>query len=109
MQRGFHNPRQPALLLKGVIGALVLLGTVRAGQPKIELIEPFLTSQVLIHFDTEANRTYELQYTETLTNGAPGGSWTNLFVAPNAPVQNHYIIVDTRTRPQRFYRLHVFP
>ena len=109
MQRGFKNPSRQVLRVTSVIGALVLLGSVRAGQPKIELIEPFLTSQVLIHFDTEANRTYELQYTETLTNGAPGGSWTNLFVAPNVPVQNHYIVVDTRARPRRFYRLHVFP
>jgi hypothetical protein len=80
-----------------------------AGTPKIDYIEPFLTTQVLIHFDTEANRTYVLEYTETLVNGVPGGTWTNLFTAPNIPFDNHYIIVDTRLRPQRFYRLRVFP
>jgi hypothetical protein len=65
---------------------------------------------VLIHFDTEANRTYELQYTETLTtNGLPGGNWTNLFVAPNTDFPNHYVVPDTGTRPQRFYRLHAMP
>ena len=82
----------------------------RAGQPKIEFIERFQTNHVLIHFDTEANRTYELQYTETLTtNGLPGGNWTNLFVAPNTDFPNHYVVVDTGSRPQRFYRLHAIP
>lgn len=78
---------------------------VSAAVPKIDYIELFLTNQVLIHFDTEANRTYELQYTETLVNGVPGGTWTNLFTAPSIPFPNHYIVVDTRLRPQRFYRL----
>jgi hypothetical protein len=109
MQPSFNHPRRRVLRLECVIGAIVLLANAWAGQPKIELIELFLSNQVLIHFDTEANRTYELQYTETLTNGVPGGNWTNLFVAPNIPFINHYIIVDTRTRPQRFYRLRVFP
>ena len=76
---------------------------------KIDFIELFEKDRVLVHFDTEANRTYQLQYTETLTNGVPGGSWTNLFTAPNIPFPNHYVIVDTRLRPQRFYRLRVLP
>ena len=90
---------------------LLLTGGIRlfATPPKIDFIETFLTTQVLIHFDTDANLTYELQYTETLTNGIPGGTWTNLFTAPNIPFPNHYIVVDTRMRPQRFYRLRVFP
>jgi hypothetical protein len=90
---------------------LLLCSVIRltAAPPKIDYIEPFLTTQVLIHFDTEANRTYELQYTETLVNGVPGGTWTNLFTAPNIPFDNHYIVVDTRLRPYRFYRLRVFP
>lgn len=90
---------------------LLLVGVMRllAATPKIDYIEKYLTTQVLIHFDTEPNRTYELQYTETLVNGAPGGTWTNLFTAPNIPFANHYIVVDTRLRPQRFYRLFVSP
>ncbi len=80
-----------------------------SSSPKIDFIEPFLTHQVLIHFDTEANRTYALQYTESITNGVPGGSWTNLFVAPSIPFPNHYVVLDTRLRPQRFYRLQVTP
>lgn len=77
--------------------------------PKIDFIELFLNDRILIHFDTEPNRTYELQYTETLTNGVPGGSWTNLFMAPSIPFVNHYVVVDTRLQPQRFYRLRVTP
>ncbi|HEX5218076.1 MAG TPA: hypothetical protein VFZ59_00790 [Verrucomicrobiae bacterium] len=77
--------------------------------PKIDLIELFQNNGVLIHFDTEANRTYQLQYTETLTNGVPGGTWTNLFVAPNIPFPSHYVVLDTPLRPQRFYRLRVLP
>ena len=99
----------PLRLLAACWLSLPLIGKA-APQPKIELIELFLTDRVLIHFDTEANRTYELQFTETLApNGTPAGAWTNLYVAPNIPFPNHYIIVDTRMRPQRFYRLRVLP
>jgi hypothetical protein len=97
------------LILLGT-GALALLAAAQAAQPKIDLIELFLTDRVLIHFETEANLIYQLQFTETLTtNGVPGGTWTNLYVAPNLPFPNHYVIVDTRMRNQRFYRLCVLP
>jgi len=105
-----QSTRELVWLVGLVAGALTLILSARAGQPKIELIERFQTNQVLIHFDTEANLTYELQYTEgPTTNGVAGGSWTNLFVAPTLPFQNHYVVVDTGTRPRRFYRLHVYP
>ena len=93
------------------VGMTLWLGTpARAAEPRIDYIEPFLSTQVLIHFDTDPNRVYELQYTDNLTtNGVVGGSWTNLFVAPSTPFPNHYIVVDTRLRPQRFYRLRVTP
>ena len=39
----------------------------------------------------------------------PVGTWTNLFVAPLLDSPSHYVVVDTRTRKQRFYRLHVYP
>ena len=95
--------------LFGIALSLAGMISVIAAPPKIDFIETYLTTQVLIHFDTEANRTYELQYTEKLVNGIPGGTWTNLFTAPSIPFENHYIVVDTRLRPQRFYRLRVFP
>jgi hypothetical protein len=81
-----------------------------AAPPKIDFLEIYLKTNVLIHFDTEANRTYTLQYTEELPiNGGTGGSWTNLYVAPNIPFPNHYIILDTAMRRQRFYRLIATP
>jgi hypothetical protein len=88
---------------------LVLCLPASLGSVKIDFIELFENDRVLIHFDTEANRSYQLQYTETLTNGVPAGNWTNLFVAPSTPFPGHYVIVDTRLRPQRFYRLRVLP
>ncbi len=99
------------LMRLAILWMVLLLGGVRplAAPPKIDHLELYLTSQVLIHFDTEPNRTYELQYTEIFVNGVPGGTWTNLFTAPNIPFANHYIVVDTRLRPQRFYRLRVVP
>jgi len=111
MLQGFPNRCVAIMLLlllgNGVFASLV---KVQAAQPKIDLIEPFLADRVVIHFNTAANLTYQLQFTETLmANGTPGGTWTNLYVAPNIPFPNHYVIVDTRMRPQRFYRLRVLP
>lgn len=109
MQQSFNNSRCRGLLTRSVAGMFLVLASAFAGQPMVGFVELFGSNQVLVHFDTEANRTYELQYTETLTNGVPGGVWTNLFVAPSIPFPNHYVIVDTRLRPQRFYRLRVTP
>ena len=96
-------------ILAGAIPLFCGVAHLAAAPPKIDYIEPFLATQVLIHFDTDANRNYELQYTETLTNGVPAGTWTNLFTAPSIPFENLYIVVDTRLRPHRFYRLRAFP
>jgi hypothetical protein len=41
------------------------------------------------------------------SSDVPAQSWSNLFVAPNFPFSNHYVIVDTRTNTHRFYRLKV--
>lgn len=67
---------------------------------------------VNIHFDTLPNRTYVLQYRSSVsfTNppGSPTSGWSNLFVAPAQPFQNHYVISDVRTNnPQRYYRLRI--
>jgi hypothetical protein len=87
-----------------------LLLPAMAGEPVISKIELFSTNQVLIHFDTEAGRAYTLQYTLALkgSNGA-ASSWSNLFTAPNFPFSDHYVIVDTRTNKERFYRLQASP
>jgi hypothetical protein len=92
-------------------GVYALMVTASAQPPKIDRIEPFLSDWVQIHIDVEANHTYELQYTETLTtNGVPGGTWTSLgWTSFNLPDFNHYVVIDTKSRAQRFYRLHVLP
>ena len=83
---------------------------VRSTPPAIEFIEFYSTNRVLLHFDTDANRTYTLQYTDKLgTNGFAHSTWSNLFTAPLLPSPNHYIIPDYRTNKMRFYRLKVTP
>ncbi len=99
--------------------AFLALGHVAsADPPRIDHLELFSTNQVTIHFNTEANHTYTLQFIDvlptspTLTTGGNGtvsGSWSNLFMAPNIPFADHYVIVDTRARPFRFYRLRITP
>ena len=76
-----------------------------AADPHIEKIERFGTNQnqVLIHFETPANRITTLQATRSLR---PPTEWTNLFVVPRDPSPNHYIILDVPNGP-RFYRLRI--
>jgi len=94
-------------------GALVILtfGWAVSGMasepPRIDHIELFQANEVTVHFDTEANRTYELQFQNPA--GTANAPWTNLFVAPRIPFPNHYIVVDTRTNRARIYRLKVTP
>src|SRR5450432_28288 len=88
------------------VAALVLSINAWAGQPSISLIEPYTNNRVLVHFDTEANRTYILQYTSSLSATS---HWSNLYTGLAFPFPDHYICVDTRTAPQRFYRLSVTP
>ena len=113
MQRANFNRRLAfvSLILPGVY-AFAFLWSARAAQPAIEFIDFFLKDQVLLHFDTEPNRTYVLQYTDSApspTNGFQGANWSNLFTAPAYPFANHFIVQDTRTAPHRFYRLAVTP
>ena len=58
-----HKPR-PRSVARMLLGAAVLALMMNAGAqpPKIDLIQPFLGDRVLIHFDTEANLNYELNY-----------------------------------------------
>jgi len=116
MNQGFHKTRRAFLIVIPMsicICALALFAfaSARAGTPEIYLIERFLTNQILLHFDTEPNRTYVLQYTDsfTLTSTGVVAHWSNLFTAPSFPFPNHYVIVDTGTAPQRFYRLSATP
>ena len=114
MNRGLHKPTRAFLAMIPVtLCALALAagGRARAGPSEIYLIERFLTNQILLHFDTEPNRTYVLQYSDSLTLTSTGvvARWSNLFTAPAYPFPNHYVIVDSGTAPQRFYRLSATP
>ena len=95
-------------ILFGLPGALVaaLWFAAQAGPPRIDYIELFRTNEVLVHFDTEPNLTYILQYKNSLASTNP---WVSIFTAFAYPFPNHFIVVDERTTPQRFYRLSVEP
>jgi hypothetical protein len=89
---------------------LLLLGfPIGAAQPMISKIERYSSNQVLIHFDVQANSTCTLQWTDGVKSKSGSLIWSNLWVSPNLPFFEHYIIQDTRTKKQRFYRLQVSP
>ncbi len=98
-----------AAALLGVFLALTALRASAGQQPEISLIQLYLTNQVLVHFDVQANTTCILQYTSVIKTNKGAILWSNLYAAPNLPFFEHYIIVDTRTNHQRFYRLMVTP
>jgi hypothetical protein len=80
---------------------------VTATPPKISLIERWSvngTNGVLIHFDTDANRTYTLESTDKLGTNA---QWKGIFTISEA-VPGHFVIPDLRPG-NHFYRLHVTP
>ena len=90
--------------------AVLFSGSALSAPPRIDRITLAPPNRVFIHFDTDANRKYELQYINSLaglTNST--GNWSNLYVAPSLPIPDHYIIPDFRTTQQRFYRLRVTP
>jgi hypothetical protein len=77
-----------------------------AASPIISYIERWSvsgTNGVLIHFDTEANKTYRLQSTDKLGTNAV---WTDLFKADPFPGPNHYVVPDLRPG-NHYYRLSV--
>ena len=100
------------LRLAACLPLLLVLALAHGGDPRIDFIERFGTNLVTLHFDTEANRSYSLQFLDYLnvsTNGALSGSWSNLAVIPAAPFNNHYVWPDFTTSSMRFYRLAVSP
>ncbi len=60
---------------------------VAAEPPRIDRLEFFLTNQITVHFDTDKNRRYELQFRDVGAGGTAG--WANLFVADPLPFPNH--------------------
>ena len=104
---GLARKKFPARAIRNLAVLLPLAWTLTAGEARIDRIELLPPDYVAIHFDTEANRTYELQYVNHLpTNGS---AWSNLYVAPNLPWPNHYVVTDYRTNQARFYRLRITP
>ncbi len=94
-------------MLAGAVWRTSLVLGVSA-EARIDYIEVDGPRFVNIHFDTLPNRTYALQY-RTVLNATNTTGWTNLFVAPSVPFNNHYVVSDSRTNRQRFYRLRVTP
>ena len=93
------------LLLSMALLMVAAFFRAQAADPHIEKIERFGTNQnqVLLHFETPANRTTALQITSSLR---PPAVWTNLFTVPRDPSPNHYIYLDVPSGP-RFYRLRI--
>jgi len=96
------------VLRKGFSCALVLglvIQTTRATDPQIDYIERYGTNKVTIHFNTDANRTYTVQYSTT----ANPGTWTNVMTVPAEPFINHFVAVAWATNANNFFRLSVTP
>jgi hypothetical protein len=109
----------PLRLLWLALVMFACLNFAKAADPHIYLITLFGTNQVLVHFDTEANRTYELQYTYTMqcatnvtgckSNGVPSGGWRTVYTVAQERFPNHYIVPHTRSNAAGVYRLRVTP
>src|ERR1051325_3049809 len=98
-----------ALWISGLV-VIFLCGPVTyATPPTIYLIEKWSvngTNGVLVHFDTDAHRTYTLQSTDRLGTNAV---WIPIYTTPtNLAVASHYVIPDLRPG-NHFYRLSVSP
>ena len=100
-----------ALFCAGVLFAGITSGP--SADYRIDHIEVWNKTYINIHFETLPNRSYALQYRNSVNfTNTPGTSttgWSNLFVVPAQPFQNHYVISDFRTNQQRYYRLRVTP
>jgi hypothetical protein len=102
-KRGFGKRASTIAILSSLLAFGSLLA---APSPEISYIERWSvngTNGVLVHFDTDANKTYTLQAADKLGTNAV---WTNLYSAPNLPFTGHYIVPDIRPG-NHFYRLHV--
>ncbi len=95
--------RNAALLAIGLVAAPLLAEELAP----FYLVEPFHDDGVLLHFDTEPFRRYQLQATTNLFASPPAQvPWVTLYTVPPVPFQNHYIILDSRTNaPAKCYRL----
>ncbi len=101
------------------IALFLLISNTFGTEPRFHYIRKYGTNQVIIHFYTDANRTYVLQYVDTLSchtnsmlcnsNGVPMKNWSNLFTNVVVPFPYDFTVVDATTNKSRFYRLSVTP
>jgi hypothetical protein len=110
------NSIQYGLRLVVVVSGLIAtsLPAAPGDPPTFYLIEQFGKNfgQVLLHFDTQANRQYELQYSTNLLalkGQAPANDWKVVYTVQAIPFDNHYVILDGSTNENRFYRLLATP
>lgn len=87
-----------------------------AGPVDFYLIERFVNLGILIHFDVEPLRVYELQSTTNFAAAtgqvtAPTNAWKTVYRVDATPFANHYILPEffTNTVSQQFYRLVATP
>jgi len=86
--------------------ALALSSGARAADPHIDRVERLGTNLITIHFDTDANRVYVLQYCAEI----PSTNWIDHTEIGATPFPNHYVLVDTITNSNvRLYRLRATP
>jgi|SRR5947209_1993737 len=103
------EPFRFAATAGAVIALLACLALAHSAPPRIDRIVPTNNvghPQVEIHFGSEANRTYVLQYN---SNSFATTNWVNLATGLALPFTNHWIFNDTRTNKARFYRLRATP
>ena len=114
--------RSPASRLAGLgfgVASFILIANTPGTEPSIHYIKRLGTNQVIIHFFTDANRAYSVQYFDTLschtnsmkcnTSGVPITNWLTLTNFTALPVSFEYLALDKTTNRSRFYRLRVTP
>lgn len=82
-----------------------------AAAPKIYMITPYGPDGVLVHFDVEKDRKYELQHAIALQCGTNLTlcTWKTIYTVQPERFPNHYIVPHFSTNKTGFYRLRVTP
>ncbi len=101
------------------VALFILIANTPGTEPSIHYIKRLGTNQVIIHFFTDANRAYSVQYLDTLSchtnsmkcnpSGVPMTNWLILTNFTALPVSFEYLALDKTTNRSRFYRLRVTP
>jgi len=99
------EPRPFAGFFIGALALTIVVEAALSSNPHIDLIERSGTNWVTVHFDTDANRTYTLQY----SSGVSSGTWSNIYTILSDPLPHHYVVVIPATNGSGFYRLAVTP